>query len=151
MVRLCLISCNLSSLTPLPLAFFFKSSSSAAIVTKAGTATNASFQATYLSLTGKPWLEKYDDVIKISLELTHLQQVIRDRNHRGTSGRGIKTEEIRQWVTKERFFPSIATGRGRPSLHDMEMLRLPKDHLTPAQKRTFAVWMEAHKPTKNSL
>jgi hypothetical protein len=108
---------------------------------------SSSFKTTYTELTGRDWDENYEKVMAMSLELADVQQEIRARNHAGTSGRGKKSEEIRQWVIKEKFQPAIATGRGLPSVYDMEMLRLPKEIPTEKQKE-FDRWMEKHKPTK---
>ena len=81
-----------------------------------------SFKAAYTDLTGREWNENYEKVMEMTLELTAIQQEIRGRNHAGTSGRGKKCEENRQWLIKEKFQPAIATGRGLPSDYDMAML-----------------------------
>ena len=108
---------------------------------------SSSFKAAYKDLTGLEWNKDYEKVMEMTLELTAIQQEIKGRNHAGTSGRGKKCEEDRQWVIKEKFKPAIATGRGLPSDYDMEMLRLPKE-MPPDKKKEFDKWMEKHKPTK---
>ena len=61
---------------------------------------SSSFKAAYKDLTGLEWNKDYEKVMEMTLELTAIQQEIKGRNHAGTSDRGKKCEEDRQWVIK---------------------------------------------------
>ena len=100
---------------------------------------NPAFQRKYQDLTGRPWIPEFSGIVQLVIECTNILAKIH-LAYVG-SGRHKKPDAVRAHYLREVALPGLSNGRDAPSVHDMEILRLPiAKELNPLQTKAVLTW-----------